>query len=49
MVEWNNTDRLIINNLVDNENAIRVLRAEAAASGGLLSIDTSPHFILVEE
>ena len=49
LLEWNNTPRLIVNDLVDNENAIRVLRAEAAASGGLLSIDTAPHFILVDE
>jgi hypothetical protein len=40
--------RLLVNDLVDNENAVRVLRAEAAVSGGLLSIDTAPHLILVE-
>lgn len=44
--EWNGTSRLIGNSLVDNENAVRVLKAEAAASGGPLYIDTAPHFIL---
>jgi 2',3'-cyclic-nucleotide 2'-phosphodiesterase (5'-nucleotidase family) len=44
--EWNSTSRLISRDLVDNENAVRVLRAESAASGGLLSIDPAPHFIL---
>jgi 2',3'-cyclic-nucleotide 2'-phosphodiesterase (5'-nucleotidase family) len=46
LLQWNETSRLINNELVDNENAIRVLRAEAAASGGLLSIDKANHFIL---
>lgn len=46
---WNETDRLLSSDLVDNENAVRVLRAEGAASGGLLSIDTAPHFILRSE
>ena len=47
LVGWNKTSRLLRSDLVDNENAVRVLRAEAASSGGLLSIDTAPHFILV--
>jgi hypothetical protein len=47
-VEWNGTSRLIINNLIDNENAVRVLKAEAENNNGLLSIDTEPHFILLE-
>lgn len=47
LVEWNNTDRLVVDNLVDNENAVRVLRAEAATSDGHLSIDTAPHFRLI--
>ncbi len=47
MVEWNSTDRLVVDNLVDNENAVRVLRAEAATSDGHLAIDTAPHFRLV--
>lgn len=46
MVAWNETPRLIINNIPETENAVRVLKAEAAASGGLLSIDIKPHFIL---
>ena len=46
LLEWNETSRLLYNNLVDNENAIRVLRAEAAASAGHLYIYTAPHFIL---
>lgn len=47
LVEWNYTDRLVVDNLVDNENAVRVLRAEAATSDGHLSIDTAPHFRLI--
>ena len=46
LLEWNNTPRLLYNNLVDNENAILVLREEAAESGGHLYIDTATHFIL---
>lgn len=46
LVGWNQTDRLVGNSLVDNDNAVLVLRSEAAASGGLLRIDTAPHFIL---
>lgn len=46
LIEWNSTSRLLFNDLVDNENAVRVLRAEAAASGGRLQIDTTPHFLL---
>lgn len=48
-VAWNETPRLIIDNLIDSENAIRVLKAEAVASGGLITIDTTPHFILYSE
>ena len=44
-IEWNSTSRLIDNTLVVNVSAVSVLREEAAASGGLLSIDTVPHFI----
>ena len=47
LLEWNGTSRLLQNELIDNENAVRVLKAEAASSGGLLSIDTRPHFILL--
>lgn len=45
LIEWNSTSKLISNDLVDNENAVRVLREEAAASGGHLYIDTAAHFI----
>lgn len=44
LIEWNNTSRLISDSLIDNESAILVLKDEAASSGGLLSIDTQPHF-----
>ena len=43
--EWNGTPRLLSNDRVDNEYAVRVLREEAAASGGLLYVDSAPHFI----
>lgn len=46
LIEWNSTSRLLSNDMVDNENAIRVLKAEAATTGGLLSIDTQAHYIL---
>lgn len=49
LLGWNSTSRLVSSTLVDNENAIRVLRAEASSSGGLLYIDTKPHFILVAQ
>ena len=45
LIEWNSSQRLQSNSLVDNENAVRVLRAEAAASGGRLALDTATHFI----
>ncbi|MCR5408439.1 MAG: 5'-nucleotidase C-terminal domain-containing protein [Bacteroidales bacterium] len=48
LIEWNSTPRLLANDLVDNENAVRVLRAEASASGGHLYVDTAAHFILVQ-
>ena len=46
LLEWNATPRLLSNDLVDNESAVVVLKAEAAASGGRLSVDTTPHYIL---
>lgn len=46
LLQWNGTSRLLSNDRVDNECAVVVLKAEAAASGGLLHIDTTPHFIL---
>ncbi|MBO6097430.1 MAG: bifunctional metallophosphatase/5'-nucleotidase [Bacteroidales bacterium] len=45
LIEWNDTDKLISNDAVDNESAVRVLQEEAAGSGGLLYIDTTAHFI----
>ena len=48
LVEWNSTSRLLYNNLVDNENAVLVLREEAAASGGLLKVDDTAHFIVMD-
>ena len=45
LIEWNETSRLLSNESIDNESAVRVLREEAAASGGLLFIDTKSHFI----
>lgn len=43
--QWNDTPRLLSNDRVDNEWAVRVLKEEAASSGGLLYIDTATHFI----
>ena len=48
LLEWNETSRLLSNDLIDNENAVRVLREEAAASGGHLFIDTATHFLYVQ-
>ena len=45
LIAWNQTGRLLSSGRVDNTNAVRVLREEAAQSGGLLSIDTAAHFI----
>ena len=44
-VAWNETDRLISSERIDNEGAFEVLSAEAAANGGHLAIDTSAHYI----
>ena len=44
-VAWNETDRLIGSERIDNEGAYEVLSAEAAANGGYLAIDTVPHYI----
>ncbi|MBO4585833.1 MAG: hypothetical protein J5675_04455 [Bacteroidales bacterium] len=46
LIEWNSTPRLLYNDLVDNENAVLVLRAESAASGGHLYIDTKTYYHL---
>ena len=48
LLEWNETAKLLSNDLIDNENAVRVLREEAAASGGHLFIDTATHFLYVQ-
>ena len=48
LLDWNDTSRLLYNDLVDNENAVRVLREEAATSGGHLYIDTATHFLYVK-
>ncbi|MBP3849687.1 MAG: right-handed parallel beta-helix repeat-containing protein [Prevotella sp.] len=48
LVKWNNTPRLKSKDSVDNENAVRVLTEEAARHGGLLSVDTAPHFIVAQ-
>ena len=48
LIEWNKTERLLSSDLVDNVCAVAVLRAEAAESGGLLYIDTMPHFLLYQ-
>ena len=42
---WNETSRLLENGQIDNESAVRVLREEAAASNGLLWVDTATHYI----
>ena len=44
LLGWNSTDRLISSSQVDNDAVVRVLRAESAASGGLLYIDLHPYF-----
>lgn len=46
--EWNKTSRLLNDSEVDNENAVRVLRKEAAVSGGHLWLDIQPHYLLEE-
>ena len=48
MVEWNETDKLVSDLLVDNENAVNVLREESEENGGYLYIDDKPHYILGE-
>ena len=48
LLEWNETSRLLSSDRIDNENAVRVLKKEAAASGGHLYIDTATHFLYVQ-
>ena len=42
---WNETERLVNSDRIDNEGAISVLTAEAAANDGLLSFDLKAHYI----
>ncbi len=49
LIGWNRTERLLSNDLIDNVSAVGVLREESAGSGGLLRIDTKPHYILYQE
>lgn len=44
-VAWNETERLIRSNQIDSECAIEVLTEEASMNGGILSFDTTAHFI----
>lgn len=46
LIGWNATSRLVSSDMIDNVDGVRVLREEASSSGGLLRIDTAPHFIL---
>ena len=46
LVEWNSTDRLKSKDSIDNENAVRILTEEAERHGGLIGVDTVPHFII---
>ena len=42
---WKDTDRLYSRGEVDSEAALRVLKEEAAANGGLLRFDSESHYI----
>ena len=46
MVQWNNTSKLIDNEKIDSECAIRILTEEAENNNGLLTIDKKAHYIL---
>jgi len=43
--EWKETDKLVRADQIENEEAVKVLTAEASANEGHLFIDTAPHFI----
>ena len=43
--EWNESPRLLDNSQIDNVSAVRVLKEDAAKSGGLLYIDTAAHYL----
>ncbi|MBO7408126.1 MAG: YwaF family protein, partial [Clostridia bacterium] len=45
LVAWSATERLVSSELVDNEAALAVLRAEAKANNGQLFIDTHSYYI----
>ena len=45
---WYDSPRLKNKDFVDNENAVRVLTEEAKRNGGLISVDTAPHFIVAQ-
>ncbi len=45
LIAWSDTARLVSSELVDNEAALAVLRAEAAENGGQLYIDTHSYYI----
>ena len=44
LVAWNETDKLVSSQFVDNESAITVLREESAANNGYLYIDDQQHY-----
>lgn len=48
-VAWSQTEKLIASDLIDSDGALEVLKAEAAANGGHLSLDKKPHYILHSE
>ncbi len=48
LVQWNNTDRVVRNDCLDVEGALKVLKEEAAENDGHLSIDTHSYFICGE-
>ena len=45
LTAYNGTDKLVSNFLTDADGAFDVLKGEAEKSGGLLEIDTAPHYI----
>ena len=45
LFRFNDRDHLVIDNLIDNEAAVKVLKEEAAKNSGHLEIDTRSYFI----
>ena len=43
--QFNDTQKLVEQDVLDVDGAIAVLTAEAAENDGLLTVDTAPHFI----